>query len=210
MRIKFIFLLMLAVLIVAGCGPRGIRYTATLNNLECKSARSLAVAVLDERPYIRNREKDPSFVGIMRGGYGNPFNTFTESGAPLADDMLATLTDSLRAGGFAVTPVKTSPADSRNAVIDRLLVSGAQRFLLMDIREWQNDYLPKAYAAERSDLFISVEISVLNRNRKVIAGQRLKEDLSLPSGWPEKTVPDVYQRTLKRLLDETRVCQALQ
>ena len=210
MRTKHLLLLILILTLLAGCGPRGIKYTATINTLECKSTRSLAVAVLDERPYILNKEKDPSFVGIMRGGYGNPFNTSTESGAPLADDMLMTVADSLRARGFTVTPIKTSPADSRNAVIDRLYASGAQRFLLIEVKDWQSDYLPKAYTAERSNLFINAEISVLNRNRKVVSGSRLKEELTLPSGWPENTVPDVYQKTMKRLLDEPRICRALQ
>jgi hypothetical protein len=196
--------------VIIGCGPRGIRYTATLNDLQCASNRSVAVAILDERPYILNKEKDPSYVGIMRGGYGNPFHTSTESGAPLADDMLTTVTDSLRARGFTVMPLKTSTPDSRKSVMAKFSASGADRLFLMDVKEWQSDYLPRAFTPERSNLFLNVEVAVFDRNQKMIGKNNLQEELTLPSGWPESTVPDVYQRIFRQLIDDSRVCRALQ
>lgn len=210
MRQTHVLAMMLVIVVIIGCGPRGIRYTATLNNLECTSNRSVAVAILDERPYILSKEKDPSYVGIMRGGYGNPFNTWTESGGPLADDMLTTVTDSLRAKGFAVVPLKTSITDSLNSVKAKFGASGADRLILIDVKEWQSDYLPRAFAAERSNLFLNVEVIVFDRNQKNIVKNNLQEELHLPSGWPENTVPDVYQRKIRQLIDDSRVCRALQ
>jgi hypothetical protein len=209
MRRAHTFAMMLVIFIMIGCGPRGIRYTATLNNLECTSNRSVAVAILDERPYVLNKEKDPSYVGIMRGGYGNPFNMWTESGAPLADDMLTTVTDSFRARGFTVMPLKSSTADSPNSVMAKFSASGADRLILMEVKEWQSDYLPKAFTAERSNLFINVEVAVFNRNQKSIEKSNLQEELTLPSGWPDSTVPDVYQKKIQQLIDDPRVCRAL-
>jgi hypothetical protein len=210
MRRTHVLAMMLIIFIIIGCGPRGVRYTALLNNLECSSNRSVAVAILDERPYILNKEKDPSYVGIMRGGYGNPFNTWTESGGPLADDMLTTVIDSLRARGFAVMPLKTSTTDSLNSVMTKFSASGADRLIFMDLKEWYSDYLPKAFVVERSTLFLNVEVTVFDRNQKNIVKNNLKEELSLPSGWPENTVPDVYQRKIRQLIDDSRVCRALQ
>jgi hypothetical protein len=208
-RIHVLAMILLIIFIIIGCGPRGIRYTATLSNLECTSNRSVAVAILDERPYILNKEKDPSFVGIMRGGYGNPFNTQTESGAPLADDMLATFTDSLRTKGFTVMPLKTSTTDSLNSVMAKFSASGADRLIFMDVKEWQSDYLPRAFTSERSNLFLNVEVTVFDSSQKVIEKNSLKEELTLPSGWPEKTIPDVYQRKIRQLIDDSRICRAL-
>jgi hypothetical protein len=206
---KHMLAMVLVIFIIIGCGPRGIRYTATLHNLECTSNRSVAVAILDERPYVLNKEKDPSYVGIMRGGYGNPFNIWTESGAALADDMLTTVTDSLRTRGFTVMPLKSSTTDSPNSVMAKFSASGADRLILMEVKEWQSDYLPRAFTAERSNLFINVEIAVFNRNQKSIEKSNLREELTLPSGWPENTVPDAYQRKIRQLIDGSRVCQAL-
>ena len=149
-------------------------------------------------------------MGIMRGGYGNPFNTWTESGGPLADDMLTTVIDSLRARGFAVMPLKTSTTDSLNSVMAKFSASGVDRLIFMDLKEWYSDYLPRAFVAERSTLFLNVEVTVFDRNQKHIVKNNLKEELSLPSGWPENTVPDAYQRKFRQLIDDSRVCLALQ
>lgn len=43
-----------------------------------------AVAVQDRRPYVLDGDKDADFVGIQRGGFGNPFDVITTSGRPLA------------------------------------------------------------------------------------------------------------------------------
>ena len=207
---KTYLLTMILVVFIVSCGPRGIRYTAMLNNIECTSSRSVAIAILDERPYILNKEKDPSYVGFARGGYGNPFNTWTESGAPLADDMLTTVADSLRAKGFAVTPLKTSITDSPNSVMARFSASGADRLILVNLKEWYSDYLPRAFTPERSNLFLNVDVAVFDRNQTNIVKNNLQEELTLPSGWPENTVPDVYQKKIRQLIDNPRVCAALQ
>ena len=210
MRRIHLIALMLMILIIVGCGPRGIRYTATMNNIECSSNRSVAVAILDERPYILNKEKDPSYVGMVRGGYGNPFDIWTESRAPLADDMLTTVADSLRARGFAVLPLKTSPTEALNSVMASFRASKAERLIVMELKEWYSDYLPKAFAAERSNLFINVDVRVFDRNQSNIVKTHLKEELTLPSGWPEETVPYVYQRKIRQLIVDSRICRALQ
>ncbi len=38
----------------------------------------VAVATVDERPYVLNGKNPPTYVGIIRGGFGNPFNRYTE------------------------------------------------------------------------------------------------------------------------------------
>jgi len=200
----------LVIMLLIGCGPRGIRYTATLSDLKCSAKSTVAIAVLDQRPYVLKKEKESNYVGLVRGGYGNPFDIWTESGSPLADDMLKTIADSLRSRGFSVTPLKTSVGETPSAVLTRFGAAKADRLLLLVLREWYSDYLPEAFAQERSNLFISVEVQVFGRNQKQLAKTAFKEDLILPSGWPEETVPDVYQRKIRQLIDDARICRALQ
>lgn len=201
--------MILVIFFVIGCGPRTIKYTATLSDLKCSSSRSVAVAVLDERPYVLKKAKDPNYVGLMRGGYGNPFDLWTESGAALAADMLNTISDSLTARGFTVTPVNASTAEPMNAVMTRLRDSRAERLVLIEMKEWYSDYLPEAFASERSTLFINLEVTIFDRNQKKLARNNLQEVLNLPSGWPYDTIPSVYQNKIKQLLDDTRICGAL-
>ena len=209
MKRAYLPVLVLVIFSLIGCGSRTIKYNATLGDLRCSSSRSVAVAVLDERPYVLKKQKEPNYVGLMRGGYGNPFDMWTESRAPLADDMLSTIADSLSTKGFAVTPVKTSAGDSMNSVLAKLKDSRAERLLLVDMKEWYSDYLPEAFAAERSTLFVNLEVTVFDRNQKKLAKHNLQEVLDLPSGWPYDTIPDIYQNKLSKLIDDARICGAL-
>jgi hypothetical protein len=43
-----------------------------------------------------------------------------------------------------------------------------------------------------------------------MAKNNIKEDLTLPSGWPMETVPEVYQTKIRQLIDDPRICRALQ
>lgn len=63
---------------LSACFPK-YRYDRMNVALNRAGSGSVAIAVLDQRPYVRSGEKDPSFVGIMRGGYGNPFSLYTST-----------------------------------------------------------------------------------------------------------------------------------
>lgn len=204
-----LMLVIIAILFASGCGPRGIRYNATLDNLRCSGKSSVAIAVVDERPYIVSREKDPSYVGTMRGGYGNPFDQFTESREPLAADVLATLSQSLQSKGYNVLPVRTSGTETKAAVMEKFSAMNADRLLLLVLKEWRSDYLPRAYTSERSSLFVKADLVILDKRRRTLASVNLQEEITLPSGWPEDTVPDVYQKKIRQLLDNPRICQNL-
>lgn len=210
MKRRCMMAMILVLFLMIGCGSRNIKYTGTLNDLGCSSARSVAVAVVDERPYVLKNEKVPSYVGLIRGGYGNPFDLWTESGAPLADDMLSTVTDSLKARGFKAVPVRTATGESLNSVLTKAGESQSERLLLFNIREWYSDYLPKAYTEERSNLFLEMEVTVFDRSQKKIEKNNLQEVLTLPSGWPNDTLPDVYRSKLRQLIENPRICRALQ
>lgn len=202
-------LVVMAIMLVAGCGPRGIRYNATLDNLRCSGKSSVAIAVVDERPYIVSREKDPSYVGTMRGGYGNPFDQFTASREPLAADVLATLSQSLQSRGYNVLPIKTSGTENKAAVMEKFSAMNADRLLILVLKEWRSDYLPRAYTSERSSLFMKADLSILDKRRRTLALANLQEEITLPSGWPEDTVPEMYQKKIRQLLDNSRICQNL-
>ncbi len=55
--------------------------------LSVQGNSAIGLAVTDQRPYILDGDKDPNFVGLQRGGYGNPFDVTTASGRPMAEDM---------------------------------------------------------------------------------------------------------------------------
>jgi hypothetical protein len=126
--------------ILGGCAfGQKITYSNTTADIEAKGNKSVAVAVHDERSYVVTGDKQPSFVGLSRGGFGNPFDILTTSGAPLANEMASSVVRSLSERGFKASAVQVAPSQSRRATMDQLHGSGAERRVLIALKEWKSD-----------------------------------------------------------------------
>jgi hypothetical protein len=79
-------------------------YRNAIGGLPVSGTGSVAVEVVDARPYVVSGAKGPDFVGLQRGGFGNPFDVRTASGGPLAGEMRAGIVSALQRQGFAVAP----------------------------------------------------------------------------------------------------------
>jgi hypothetical protein len=62
----------------------------------------VALNVRDERPYVKNGEKPPYFIGQYRGGFGNPWNVSTEGDQPVATLLQRDLAKELQSLGHPV------------------------------------------------------------------------------------------------------------
>ena len=82
-----------ALLIVAACAAGGCAvgnthaYSTILANPTLAGTSAVNVATHDRRDSVQSGEKSPDFVGLQRGGFGNPFNVKTTGGRPLADEF---------------------------------------------------------------------------------------------------------------------------
>jgi len=83
---------------------------------------AVAVTVHDERPYVKSGDKPPYFIGLYRGGFGNPFDVTTKDKQPLAGLLQRDLAKELQALGHGVV----ASAD-------------AARTLDVGIRDWKFD-----------------------------------------------------------------------
>lgn len=129
--------LMAAAALLAGCSY-AIPYNTTVILPE-KGTAKVAVATVDERAHVLNHKNPPTYVGIIRGGFGNPFNRNTDDGKPLADDFSHTLVDSLVKSGFQALAVSTQPVPDASTALKSLEQSGAAKLILVELREWQSD-----------------------------------------------------------------------
>ena len=164
-----LFLLILISVFMSGCAI-GNTYRYDLGDAEfsLNSDKTVAVTTLDLRPYVRSGNKSPAFVGLMRGGFGNPFNVLTSSGRPLAEDMTISIVEALKKSGIQAFGV-TAPADAnRSDTQDRLLQENADRFVLFLILEWKTDTL------FRTALIHNVKLLVLHRDGSQVAEKTLQ------------------------------------
>jgi hypothetical protein len=135
------WLLVAAVAALAqGCavGQKVAYGDASLFNLSATGG-DIALGVQDRRPYVASRDKGPDFVGLSRGGFGNPFDVGTQSGRPLADDMADVIARGLQQRGARVTRVHIPILDAPEEARQRLMRGGAPRGLHVTISEWKSD-----------------------------------------------------------------------
>src|SRR5262249_42734858 len=130
-----------AALVLGGCAfGRTYSYSDASINLPSAASGSgtIALAVQDRRPYVLSGNKPEKFVGLMRGGFGKPFDVNTESGGPVAVEVRDALARSLKAKGYTVNSVGVEP---REAATDarRRLTSGGTKAIMVTLNEWKSD-----------------------------------------------------------------------
>ena len=169
----------------------------------------VAIAVHDRREEVVTGDKGPDFVGLSRGGWGNPFDITTASDAPLADDMAASVAQSMQRAGYKVQVVQVAPSDEPARAADKLRQAGAQRVLMLRLDKWKSDtYVSTA-------LHYDVDLLVLDANGNALAHAQQRGDDNLggsfwnPGGHADDAVTEAFQRKFELLLNDHNVVQAL-
>ena len=166
---------------------------------------TIAIAVHDTRPYVVSGGKKPAFVGLARGGYGNPFDVNTESGGPLAIEMRDALARALKARGATVMPVAVTFTDTNTAVRAKLLETRAQRQVLVTLREWKTDTMMS------TDLHYDTTIAVFDQSGNQLAHHSLKgkDELGSLGLSPKEGISRATARKLDAMFDDSRIAGAL-
>jgi hypothetical protein len=189
---------------LGGCAfGRTQDYLLSQPTLQYSSQAPLAVGVQDRRPYILNRDKGENFVGLQRGGYGNPFDVRTASGLPLAEDMTKVLARALARTGGRVTAIKISPTMSRAEILRLGQAHHAEKALLLSLYEW------KADTAARTRGIYDIEMEVFNIQGEVLAKKRAQGTDHLggsfwafdPQANAQTALPAAFQKKLEALFE---------
>ena len=105
MRRLALFLPVVAVLLTGCAIGNRYAYQSVVANPQLSGTTAVGVATHDQREYVRSGSKDPQFVGLQRGGFGNPFDVRTADDKPLADAMTTALVNTLNKKGFRAQPL---------------------------------------------------------------------------------------------------------
>lgn len=135
-------LLVMIVLIAGGCAV-GNKYNYQASSIalpmKTDSREVLVLLVRDLRPYILSGDKTPDFVGLQRGGFGNPFDVTTLSGQPMATEMTEAIADGLANSGYRVIDVYGK--HDMAALISRAASEEASRIVVLRVKEWKSDIM---------------------------------------------------------------------
>ena len=193
--------LLFAITTLTACAfGQKIAYNKATADISATGDKSVAVASHDQRPYILSGDKQPDFVGLSRGGFGNPFDIRTESGAPLADDFSAAITAALNAKGFQASTVIVAPTQSAADVLAALKATAAERQLLVTFKEWKSD----TYASTK--FLYDVTIQIHDADGTELTSVTFKDEERVD----RKAVGDVFGQKIERWFSDARVVEALQ
>jgi hypothetical protein len=177
--------------------------------LGVSTSAPVVVATLDHRPYVMNGQKAPNFVGLSRGGFGNPFDVTTQSGKPLASDISSAIVASMKGKGVDARMVELKPGLSESQAISDLRTGGAPKSVLLTLREWKGDTMVNVGFAYNMDL------RVFDRSGNVLASKTQHGNENLGAGSPfspgggDQVLPR-YRRMMELLFRDPDVVKALQ
>jgi hypothetical protein len=172
-------------------------YSHTTADVDAQGDKTVAVATLDQRPYVLSGKKTAAFVGLSRGGYGNPFDIETPSGAPLANEISDSVSRSLAERGFKTSVVIVAPSESRHVAIEAMSKTGAERLVLISLAEWKSDkYI-------RTSLIEDVKVKVLDSSGKELASAGFTSDEVVGD------VPLAFRAKIAEWFSEPKIVEAL-
>lgn len=171
---------------------------------------TLSLGVQDLRPYVISGKKEANFVGVQRGGYGNPFDVTTTSGRPLAEDLLQTFTNTFRSAGTVVTGTTLASSLSPEMAVTTLSEKGSERILYISFKEWKSDSLANSW------VIYDVTARIYDRNGKMLGQNHLqgKDAISSSAAMAKSdannSITQAFQQKIKDLLGGPEIIAALQ
>ncbi len=185
-----------------------VDYTAQAPVVVAKPTEVVVVGVHDRRSYVVSGDKSVQFVGLQRGGYGNPFGVHTSSGRPLSDEFAAAIANSLGTQEPKAQVVSLAPTMSRDQALAQLTAGRTSKILFVTIAEW------------KSDLYLNLRMqydllaAVIDRSGKILGEHQVRGDQNLGAhplmyNAYSTTLPAFQKTKLEELLNDPKISQAL-
>lgn len=213
MRLRQKFIFGLCSLLLASCAfglPGGQHsYHDTIADIKTSGNITVAIATHDQRQYVLSGQSAPNYVGMQRGQYGFPFNVMTVSGKTLAEDMTASICNSLSTRGFKTVAVTVAHSDSKNRVVEKMREQKSNRLLLLSLNKWQSDSFLNTV------LSYDLRLDVFDAEGNKLAEEGLKGDDELggdfgdPSGYAREAVPKRFKEKIEALFNNENVLKSL-
>lgn len=170
--------------------------------------RTLILSVQDLRPYVLSGDKESNFVGLQRGGFGEPWGVTTASGDPMTEDMSEAIVSGLKDAGYNVfnTPGKNEVSYLTKTASKH----DASRIVILKVFEWKSDVYVNV------TLHCDLELNILDVEGKLLAKSSDKFIGSIAGGsWAttdenSKAMTDEFTKRVRNLFTTDEVRKTLQ
>jgi len=208
----FLLIFCLLILFMQGCAVGNkYNFSNTRVDLQISGSRqvSVAVATLDKREVVVTQECAPTYVGMQRAGFGNPWRVNTESGLPLADDITKTVSESLTEKGFSTQPVQVTFAQTEKEAFQALMEKKSKRSVFILLKKWESDTYMNI------GLEYDLRLKVVGADQSILAETATAEKKTIPGSFWEppaaakEQIPIAFKQVLEKLLNDPSVLAAL-
>lgn len=185
--------------ILGGCAV-GVthQYSNAALQIKATTGSKLGIGVQDRRLYVVTKEKPESFVGLSRGGFGNPFIVRTASGEPLADDISKSIQAALSNNGVNVSAINIPVG------IDEVAATNGKA-VLIELNEWKADtYMSTTLTYDVLALVIDVDGKVIS-SKKISGSENLGGSAMNPPEHSRKAVPIAFRRKIEELFSAPEI-----
>ncbi len=210
MRLSHITFILLSIFLLTSCAVGNQHsYHDTIVNIAASGNITVAATTHDQRQHIVSGQSPPDYVGMQRGGFGNPFNVTTASGKPLAEDITTSICNSLSAKGYKAVAVSVIHTDSRNKIIEKMKQTKSKRLLLVTLNEWQSD------TYTNTGLSYDIKLEVLDSSGHKLTEKIIKGDDNLggsawnPPAHAREAIPKAFKEKLEALLNSEEILKTL-
>ncbi len=209
--ISSLFSMVVISILACGCAVGNkYQFADVTANVQAANKIYVAVASLDQRPTVLSGESPVDYVGMQRGGFGNPFNVTTYSGLPFADAVSESICQSLKQKGFDAESVLTKVGTPEKAALKQLLAKQAERSIFVNIRQWESD------TYSNIGLTYDLALTVFDKDGSAVAQSIAKDTTTIPGSFANppaaarKKVPAAFKDMIEDLLNDPEVKKALQ
>jgi len=178
-------------------------YAQAWPNIQFESKNTILVGTVDKRLYVTSRDKNENFVGLMRGGFGNPFDMYTESKQPLAVDITAAITAGLLNAGINANQVALGFANNKSEITGFINNDNFDKKLLIKINEWKSD------TYSRSRFLFDLDVSVYDEKGAMLASASTS-NLDDKGEHSSVSTLDAGRNALTSILNKEQIKKALQ
>ena len=204
-KLVFVFALLL---VVTGCAVGNIYdYRKANASLPLTGSGELGAGVVEMRSYVLDGDKTPNFIGLQRGGFGNPFDVKTSSGKAMTDDMTDVLSRALNSAGYTVKQLYFSSPDSA-VVADIIVKENKEKNVILMVKEWKTDVMMNFR------LIYDLDLQVIDSQGNVLASNTLEGDEKLGGAGFEsqnsKSAVAAFETKIGRLFNNPEIIAALQ
>lgn len=198
LKIQVLIVLAISVALLSSCAVgQKIDYQVDLVPVEITTQTPVDVVVIDKRPYVLNGDKTESYVGLLRAGFGNPWDVNTKSGRPLAYELGMLTVKSLNDRGIRAKLNEYDTASNDNAYLLNIV-----------LYKWRSE------TYTNTAIFFDIEASVYNGDNNEVGRKRYTGEKDLggsfldPGTHAKEQVPIGAQEIFSILLNFPEIANA--